>query len=227
MKLLFTLSIYLDGLMALISLLYSIILLSKSKGKPIYFNFGMAQLALTFWLADLFLSFLNFRFITLLVIENFSFLFGLLIVHFFYIFTLTYPFEVNRRKVKALIAYFVTMVLSFSFFVPGLYSLSAVSVFPYFYTSINPIGLFIFILAFLIYSIAALVNLLKVYYTIDGIYKLKIKKIVLGTLVTIIFNVLFSMSIYFFTTFDTSVIGAMSVFTILMYVNQIIFKDAY
>ena len=122
MRLLFTAILYLNILVSLISFIFACILLKRSKGNAIYFNFGMAVLFLGTWAAEIFLLFFKGG----ILLANLSYLFGIWILHYFLLFTYLYPVASPKLRYKFIIFYFFTLLVSTSIFIPKLYTTKAV-----------------------------------------------------------------------------------------------------
>lgn len=220
MRLLFTAILYLNILVSLISFIFACILLKRSKGNAIYFNFGMAVLFLGTWAAEIFLLFFKGG----ILLANLSYLFGIWILHYFLLFTYLYPVASPKLRYKFIIFYFFTLLVSTSIFIPKLYTTKAVVDFPYLYFSANPVGVTIFSVYFAFLSVLAFKNLITKYLQSDGIFKKYLFKIILGTGIAIFFNFIFSINIYYFTEFDTTPIGMLFTFSALAYIYSILFS---
>lgn len=226
MELIFEIILYIDIAIALVSLFFAIVLLFRSHDS-ITFNFGMTILSLFFWVVSILLLF--FRItpqVPPVLFLNFSFIFGAFIAHFFYIFTLKFPFTKNESKRKITLIYIFTIVISVLIFLPDLFSRDAVLDFPFLYVDMNPIGLVIFTTYFGIVGFFAFKNLIVKYFFTDGIHKIQLQRIIIGTFITFIVNIIFSMSIYFFIDVDLTPIGILFTFSIFMYIYSIIFNKA-
>jgi len=157
-------------------------------------------------------------------IENLTFALGVGILHYFLIFTLSFPLPVSNRLLKIRILYFFTALIILSCFVPGLYAVSSASVPPFMYANINPFGLTLFNIYLALLFILSFINLIFSCKNSDGIFRLQLKKIILGTIIAFIVNIFFSSLILFWARFDTSPIGALFTFTVLIYIYSILFS---
>jgi len=223
MELIFKIILYVDVVLALASLFFAIVLLSRSRDS-ITFNFGMMVLSVFFWIVSILLLF--FPLIpqaSSTLFLNLSFLFGALVAHFFYIFTVKFPFTKNKNT-KILLLNFFTLILSVSIFWPGLYGREVILDFPFLHVDINPLGLGIFTTYFVLVGVFAFKNLLVKFFSTDGIHKIQLKKIIAGTFITFIVNAVVSIFIYFFIDIDLTPIGILFTFSILMYIYSIIFQ---
>lgn len=223
MELIFKIILYVDIVLALISLFFAIVLLARNRDS-ITLNFGMMVLSVFFWIVSiLLLFFILVPQISSVFLLNLSFFFGALIAHFFYIFTLKFPFSKNEN-IKIILFYILTVAVSISIFLPGLYGRKTSLDFPFLHIDINPVGLTIFTSYFLLVGIFAFKNLLVKFFSADGIHKIQLKKIIIGTFITFIVNAVISISIYFFIDVDLTPIGILFTFSILMYIYSIIFQ---
>lgn len=223
MTILFYAILILDIPLALVSFGFAALLLSR-KRNPVNFNFGMAVLFLAFWLTNIVINSFGLlpKFSSL--IENLSFALGIGILHYFLIFTLSFPLPASNRSLKIRILYLFTALMMLICFIPGLYVVSSASVPPFMYANVNPFGLTLFSLYFVLLSILSFTNLVYNYKNSDGIFRLQLKKIIMGTIIAIIVNLFFSNLILFWANFDTSPIGALFTFTVLIYIYSILFS---
>ena len=222
MKFLFTILFYIDIVLAAVSFVLAFIILRR-RHNPIYFNFGISNLFLALWLTAISLMIVsgsphNVSFV------NLTFLFGILILHFFAIFTFRFPVKDSRDDKKIIIIYLLTAIMSVPILIPGFYTISAESDFPFLRVNIGRPWLTIFSVYFLALSIMSFRNLVKKYFTSDGIYKTQLFKIIIGTAVAVFANFIFSISIYHFTSFDTNLIGAPFTFAVIVYIYSILFS---
>ena len=224
LKVLFTIILYLNVLIAIASFIFAFILLRRTKGNAIYFNFGMATLFLGLWITSIPLIFLKFTEPVNIFLTNTTFLFGIWILQYFLIFTIYFPTpHLKRKNIWVPLLYLLTLLISFSIFIPNLYTVRAVSDFPYLYVKFNAAGLTIYTLYFIALAAASFKNLIYKYRQSDGIFKIQLKKIILGTGIAVAANLALSITIYYFTEFDFSPIGALFTFAVLAYIYSILF----
>lgn len=222
---LFRAILVIDVFLAIASFAFAYILLFRRDRKnPIYFNFGMAVLSLALWLSSILLLFVDTLPISGVTLENLTYLFGIGILHYFLIFSLTFPTPARKRFLKVFILYIFTALVSTSFFIPGLYALTVVRKVPFLYAEINPIGVSIFSIYFAILSILSFINLVSNFKKSDGIFRLHLKRIIIGTLIAIIVNSIFSVLNAYVSSFDLSSVGAISIFVVLFYIYSILFS---
>lgn len=224
MELLFTTILYINVVMMVISFIFAYILLRRAKGDKIYFNFGMSTLFLGLWILSIVLLFFEVIKLDGVFFTNLSFLFGIWILHYFLIFTMKYPVPGSNDRLKINLLYLLTILLSVSIFLPGVYAVESTLDFPFLHVEINPVGLSIFSLYFFILSLLSFINLFKKYFQSDGIFRVHLRKIIIGTLIAVFVNFIFGITIYFFVNFDTTPIGILFVFGVLMYIYSILFS---
>jgi len=224
MVILFYAILILDIPIAIASFVFAYILLRRAKNNHIYFNFGMAVLFLALWLAGIVVNSFGFLPGFSTFIENLSFALGIGILHYFLIFTLSFPLPSPRRSLKVGILYFFTSLIALSCFIPGLYVISSVSTHPFIYADVNPFGLALYSIYFTLLSVLSFVNLIYKYKNNDGIFRLQLKKIILGTIIAIVVNLFFRITVLFLGHHDTSPIGAFFTFTVLIYIYSILFS---
>lgn len=224
MELIFTIIIYLNIPMAIAAFVFAAILLSRSRGNPVYFNFGMSVLSLALWILVTFFSFFFIGPITLTFWLLSSYFFGLWIIYFFLMFTYKYPFSQDVKKLTIYILYTLSALVVLTIFVPNLYIFEDKLDFPFIYEKTNPIGLTIFSTYFIIFATLSFINLFKSYWRSDGIHKVQLKKIIIGTLVAVLANLIFSLFIYYFSTFESTPVGILFTFGVLIYIYSILFS---
>ncbi|MBN1779035.1 MAG: hypothetical protein JW816_02345 [Candidatus Buchananbacteria bacterium] len=183
----------------------------------------MSALFLGLWLSASEIMYLDLNFLPRIFIVDLTFLFGIWILHYFYIFTYYFPFQRVEIRWQEKFIYFLTILISVSIFIPSLYARSADLDFPFLFVNINKIGLSIFVAYFVLLIVLSLKNLLSKYFISDGIHKINLKKVIVGTTLALIVNLFFSMSIYFFTEFDTNVVGAFFTLGVIIYIYLILF----
>lgn len=223
MESLFTIILFLNIPIALASFVFAYIILRRGRN-PIYFNFGMAVLFLALWIVSILLLFFRILPLPITFFLNLSFLFGIWILHYFLIFTIKFPVASPGNRFKINLLYLFTFLVSVTCFIPNLYAIEGRLEFPFLYISIGPMGLSIYTIYFVILVSLAFKNLIRKYLQSDGIFKTQLKKIILGTATAIFFNLLFSITIYFFITFNTTPIGVLFIFTVLLYIYSILFS---
>ena len=224
MELLFTIIIFLNIPMAIASFIFAFILLGRSKSNAIYFNFGMATLFLALWISETFFAFFPiFPFTTKIWILT-SFSCGLGIMHFFLMFTYNYPFSKAVSRYKIIILYIASILVASSPFVPKLYIQEISLDFPFIYERDNFIGLTIFSTYFVLLAALSFINLIKSYRESDGIFRINLKKIIVGTGIAVIANLIFSIFLYYFSTFEATPIGVLFTFGVILYIYSILFS---
>jgi preprotein translocase subunit SecG len=116
--------LFLNILIVIAAFIFGFVLLKRSKKNQIYFNFGMANLFLGLWAADIILL---FSFPTLGVIfGNLSWFLGIWILHYFLIFTYYFPTPLKTKiYFNKTVLYFLTLLLSisilFQVFIPWMF----------------------------------------------------------------------------------------------------------
>ncbi|OGY43701.1 MAG: hypothetical protein A2731_03730 [Candidatus Buchananbacteria bacterium RIFCSPHIGHO2_01_FULL_39_8] len=224
LKIVFSILLYLNVPMAIASFIFAFILLRRAKGNPIYFNFGMAVLFMALWMLVTLLDFFRFTLFTSTFHALLSFAVSIWVLHFFLLFTYNFPAPKLINEFKILFFYLATFVISLSAFLPGLYVTSGSVEFPFRYREINPLGLSIFTIYFTILAIIAFFNLFQSYERSDGLHKTQLKKIMAGTAIAIVANLIVSLINYYYTSFDLTSVGIFSTFTVLVYIYSILFS---
>ena len=102
LKLFFTGVLYINAVMACVSLVFAVVLLGRSKGNPIYFNFGMSTLFLGLWMVATLLDFFRLTPFSSDVHARLGFLLGIWILHYFLLFSIFFPFRLisDNRRIK-------------------------------------------------------------------------------------------------------------------------------
>src|SRR3990167_5634654 len=95
LKVLLTIIIYLNIPMAVAMFFFAFVLLRRSKGDAIYFNFGMCILFLALWILVTFLTFFEALPIPTIINVLLSFIAGLWVMHYFLLFTYKFPIELK------------------------------------------------------------------------------------------------------------------------------------
>ena len=189
---LFTTIVYLNTIMAVAAFVFAFILLKRGRN-PIYFNFGMAILFLALWMLITLLDFFRFTPLSSTFHLLLEFAAGIWILHYFLIFTYNFPIVRPDNKLKILFFYITTTVVFVTIFIPNLYVTSSFIDFPFRYSEVNATGLSIFIIYFIILAIVAFVNLFQNYERSDGLHRTQLKKIMAGTAIAIVANIIFSL----------------------------------
>ncbi|MDX9913988.1 MAG: hypothetical protein RBS77_05415 [Candidatus Moranbacteria bacterium] len=222
METIFVIAVLLNIPIALAAFISSFILLRRAKNNQIYFNFGLANLFLALWATDIILLFSFPKFG--MIFGNLSWFLGIWILHYFLIFTYYFPTPLKTKiYFDKTVLYFLTLLLSFSIFIPGFYTLDVHSVFPYIYFQVNTVGMLIFSGYFVLLAILAFKNLFFQYRRSDGIFKIQLKKIMSAVALAVLFNLIFSVNFYYFTKFDLTPIGILFTSGILFYIYLILF----
>ncbi len=221
---LFTIILFLNILMAIASFIFAYILLRRAKGNAIYFNFGMSALFLALWITVTFLAYFPIGVFTITFWILLSYFFGLGIMHFFLMFTYKYPVSKDISRANIFIIYTASILVALTLLVPDLYVLENKLDFPFMYEEDNPIGLTIFSIYFVILEAMSFVNLGKYYIKCFVIFKKNLKKIIIGTGVAVVANLIFSLFIYYFSNFQSTSIGVLFTFGVLLYIYSILFS---
>ena len=224
LRVLLTIIIYLNIPMALAMFFFAYVLLSRSKGNAIYFNFGMCILFLALWIMDSFLIFAKAIPIPALVFVLLSFITGLWVMHYFLLFTYKFPLELRPNKVRDSLLYFFSSLLTLSFLIPDLYVIEVSVDSPFLWENINYLGHTIFTIYLFILAILAFKNLIQRYLTSGGIHKVYLKKIIIGTLTAVVIVFAVGLVALYFVEFDFSYIAVLSTFTVLAYIYSILFS---
>ena len=225
LKIIFTIILILDIPLAIASFVFAYILLFRRDWRnPIYFNFGMATLSLGLWIFVTILTYIQNLFLSTYFLETLSFIFGLWILHYFAIFTYKYPYSLKKDSNIIILLYAVTSLFTLSFLIPDLYIFKSELRFPFLYNELNLIGFTLFIIYFSVLSILSFKNLIYKYLNSGGIHKIQLKKIIVGTVVGVIANLIFSLSIYYFAPYDFTIIGILFASGVLMYIYSIMFS---
>ncbi|OGY45805.1 MAG: hypothetical protein A2744_01580 [Candidatus Buchananbacteria bacterium RIFCSPHIGHO2_01_FULL_44_11] len=227
LRVLFTAVLYLNIPMAITSFVFAFILLRRAKGNGIYFNFGMATLFLALWQVALPLLFIDFSLPFNIFLVNVTWLFGIWIMHYFLIFTYNFPISTLYSHKQLGFLYLLTLFVSFTFFIPDLYTKGAYPNFPFLKLVVNPIGLTIYTVFFVSLAFFSFKNLIVNFLKSDGIFRIQLKKIIIGTGVAVIANLFLSITIYYFIDFDTAPLGTVFVFAVLLYIYSILFSKKY
>jgi len=206
----------------LASFFFAVVLLRRGKN-PIYFNFGMAVLSLALWSVAEELLFFNPFSYFFVVLDQLTFLFGIWIVHYFLIFTMNFPIPTSKKLRQQVLLYIVTSIISFSFFLPGWYTQNVYANFPFVYIYDNPLGLTIYAFYFFVLGLLSFKNLIFRYIQSDGILRIQLKRIIIGTALVLLINFFSSITIYYFSAFSTAPIGVFFTSMTLIYIYSILF----
>ncbi|HLC69648.1 MAG TPA: hypothetical protein VJH75_01225 [Patescibacteria group bacterium] len=224
LKFIFTLILFLNIPLALASFFFAYILLRRAKGDAIYFNFGMAVLFLGLWIAGTSLTFIPFIPLSTVDFEIISLIFSLWVVHYFLLFTYRFPFQLKINKGRDTIFYFCSSLLTLSLFIPNLYVIAAEIDFPFLREKVNYFGFTVFILYVFFLILFSFRNLIKKYKISDGVHRIYLKKIIIGTFFSIIISIFFGFMVPYFANLDFSYIGTLSTFAVLAYIYSILFS---
>ncbi|HLC69647.1 MAG TPA: hypothetical protein VJH75_01220 [Patescibacteria group bacterium] len=223
LRVLFTVVLYLNILLAVASFFFAFILLRRSKGDAIYFNFGMAVLMLGVWMFVTLSDYFGLTPFSSSLHARLGFLLGLWALHYFLIFTYYFPLQKMVTKSVTPFFYIGTIAISVLALWPGLITSASVD-FPFRYREINPLGLTIYTVYFSFLAIIAFTNLFKRYEASDGIHRRQLKKIIAGTAVAVVANLFFSLINFYYVSFDLTHLGMFFAFTILIYIYLILFS---
>lgn len=223
----FTIILYLDTLMMLVSLFFSFILLSRAKGNLVYFNFGLSILFLGVWMFVTLVDFFGLTPFSSVLHAKLGFLVGIWILHYFLLFTFYFPFPRRFSKLSIYFLYLVTLAMSIVTMMTA--SISSASVaFPFRIRVINVYYLTIYIIYFGFLMSWSLFNLLKSFGDGEGVSKIKTKKILVGTSLAMAANLVFSLINFYYSDFDLTSVGMFFSFAVLIYIYVILFfKEQY
>lgn len=223
-RVLFTIILYLNIPIVLAMFFFAYVLLCRSRGNAIYFNFGLCILFLGWWSLITFLTFFENTVIPTVTFALLSYVAGLWVMHYFLFFTYRFPVQLRVNRLRDSLLYIFSLVLTLSFFIPKMYVLEARVDFPFLLEKSNYIGLSIFTAYLTFLAFLAFKNLIQRYFKSDGIHKIYLKKITIGTLTAVVITMFFSLVVLYFGDFDFTYIGVLSTFTVLVYIYSILFS---
>jgi hypothetical protein len=194
-------------------------------GARIYFNFGMALLMVGLWISSILLCFFIPAVVESPTLLNFSFFFGFWIANYFVTFSLVFPAPGHKNTKSLIILYrILTVFLSVSVFVPGIYVRKGTLSSPFVFLDISPVGSSLFLSFFLASFIIFLVAIGKSYFSAGHAYRPLIKRIIFSVSLLALVNILFTTLTSFFVSFDTTPIAILPVFLLVVYVYLILFS---
>ena len=225
LKIIFTTILILDIPLAVASFVFAYILLFRRDWRnPIYFNFGMSTLFLGLWILITILTYFQIPFLSTYFLTAMSFIFGIWILHYFTIFTYKYPYQLKKDRNIIILLYILTSLFTLSFLIPNFYIIESALIFPLIYAKLNLFGLIIFIAYFLVLSILSFKNLIYKYINSGGVHKIQLRKIVIGTVIGVVANIIVIFGIYYLTPYDFTIIGVLFTTGVLMYIYSILFS---
>ncbi|MDD2807598.1 MAG: histidine kinase N-terminal 7TM domain-containing protein [Patescibacteria group bacterium] len=222
LKYLLSVILYINVILMVVSFCLSYILL-KRKGSGVHY-FGMALLVLGLWMLFTLSDYFRLTPLSPIFHAQMGFLTGALVLIFFYLFTRNFPVPDAAPKSKYYFFYGIVIFIAFISFWPEFIT-SAYSNFPFRYRTINPFYLTIYNTYFFLFSALSFKNLFVSYEGSGGIYKIQLRKIIVGSAFVVLSNIIFSLLNFYYTNFDLTAIGIFFTFIILFYIYSILFKD--
>ncbi len=225
LEIIFTTILYVNVLMMFVSFFFVGVLLKRAKGNPIYFNFGMSDLFLGLWMLVTLLDYFRLTPFASLFHARLGFLAGIWILHYFFIFTFYFPFPKKLNKYFIPLLYSITIIVSIVTMMP--FSIISASVdFPFRTRVVDSVYLTLYIIYFGLLMSMSLHNLFKSFELSDGIAKIQTRKVLIGTSLALLANLIFSLINFYYTSFDLTPIGMFFTFGVLIYIYSILFSKS-
>lgn len=220
-KYLFLAVLYVNVILMLVSFYLSYALL-KRKEKGVFY-FGMSLFSLGLWMLFTLSDYFRLTTLSSIFHARMGFITGVWVLIFFYLFTRNFPVvDGTQKKINSLFFLLAVAASVFCFF-PGFVT-SASTDFPFRFRKINPYYLTIYNTYFFLFCILSFKNLFASYDVNGGIYKIQLKKIIIGSAIVVLSNVVFSLLNFYYTNFDLTALGIFFTFLILIYIYSILFS---
>lgn len=220
---LYTLAVLVNIPIAAATLFFALFLLRRWRD-PIIFNFGMSALMLAIWIANVTILFLDVALVETyrLALVKSRFIFGMLVMHFFLIFTYKYPYPLIKDRTIVVGLYIFNGAYTVFIAAMSWFPLDAYYEAPFHYIVHSDLSRSIFIIHFTALSLWAFSNLIYKLALSEGIFRRRLRKIIVGTGIAVAGNIILSIGSFFVTDLDLNPFGILFTVTVLAYIYSIV-----